>query len=766
MRKFTIVTLFLLFFFALNANTNQSYTEVVNGVEFDMVFVEGGKFENKGVGYEVGNYHISATEVTQELWEAVMGTTVAMQRDKINPQMPLAGVGDNHPIYYVSQKEAKEFCERLSRLTGRIYSLPVWQQWEYAALGGNKSHGYKYSGSDNVNDVAWINSESTHPVATKAPNELGIYDMSGNVYEWCDGAGQLRGGSWMCDASCAECNNVNTRDARSRDKIVGFRIVEKQQIKTKEGDNIEINLNGVRFKMVYVQGGTFKMGSNDSEASSNEKPVHSVTLSDFYIGETEVTQELWEAVMGTTVAQQRDKANCDWPVWEVIKGTTVAQQRDKTNYDWPLLGVGSNYPMYYISWDECQEFIRKLNQLTGKNFRLPTEAEWEYAARGGNKSRGYKYSGGNTISEVAWYRCKEVNDDPGSRPVGTKSPNELGIYNMNGNVWEWCSDWYHENYYSSSSQTNPTGPTYGSCRVFRGGCWLNEAQFCRIASRGNYLPSIRHVSLGLRLVCSSEKKDSKIKEQTISTDKNVPSKGQNAKNITEKVNGVSFKMIKVEGGTFRMGSNDSEAYSDEKPVHSVTLSDYYIGETEVTQELWEAVMGSNPSRFKGSKKPVEMVSWNDCQKFIKKLNELTGKNFRLPTEAEWEYAARGGNKSKGYKYSGSNNIDDVAWYDENACDVGDSSPDYGTHPVGAKTPNELGLYDMTGNVWEWCSDWYGGYSSSSQTNPTGPTSGSYRVERGGSWILDARNCRVAIRGRNTPDDRYYSLGLRLVCSGL
>jgi len=228
---------------------------------------------------------------------------------------------------------------------------------------------------------------------------------------------------------------------------------------------------------------------------------------------------------------------------------------------------------------------------------------------------------------------------------------------------------------------------------------------------------------------------------------------QNQAIETVTVRGVSFNMVRVDGGTFQMGSNDSEAESDEKPVHQVTLSSYSIGETEVTQELWQAVMGSNPSYFKGANLPVEQVSWDACQEFIDKLNNLTGHRFRLPTEAEWEYAARGGNKSRGYKYSGSNTIDDVAWYDGNSGGK--------THPGKTKQSNELGLYDMSGNVWEWCQDRYGKYSSGSQTNPTGSNSGNRRVGHGGSWNHNARFCRFSIRGASSPSLFRNHLGLRL-----
>ena len=219
--------------------------------------------------------------------------------------------------------------------------------------------------------------------------------------------------------------------------------------------------------------------------------------------------------------------------------------------------------------------------------------------------------------------------------------------------------------------------------------------------------------------------------------------GQSRRTIT--VNDVSFAMIRVDGGKFQMGATkeQKEPNDDERPVHQVTLSPYYIGETEVTQELWQAVMGSNPSHYKGPKLPVERVSWDDCQEFIVKLNERTGLNFRLLTEAEWEFAARGGNKSRGYQYSGSNNVADVAWYDSNS---GSS-----THEVKTKQPNELGIYDMSGNVWEWCQDWKDSYVSGSQTNPTGASSGSRRVKRGGSWDDFVGACRVAFRSLITPD---------------
>jgi len=224
-----------------------------------------------------------------------------------------------------------------------------------------------------------------------------------------------------------------------------------------------------------------------------------------------------------------------------------------------------------------------------------------------------------------------------------------------------------------------------------------------------------------------------------------------------KIKGVEFSMVKVQGGTFTMGATKDQGSnnSNQRPTHNVSLSTYYIGETEVTQELWQAVMGNNPSKFKGAKLPVENVSWNDCQRFIKKLNKLTGKKFRLPTEAEWEFAARGGNASKGYKFAGSNNPDNVAWHQGNSNNT--------THNVGTKKANELGIYDMSGNVWEWCQDWFGSYSSSAQTNPKGPSSGTDHLNRGGAWCHESKFAPVFFRGSSgKPDRKVDNLGFRLV----
>ena len=233
---------------------------------------------------------------------------------------------------------------------------------------------------------------------------------------------------------------------------------------------------GLNMKMVYVEGGTFQMGATSEQESpdSDEKPVHSVTLDSYYIAECEVTQAQWQKIMGTTVYQQRDK-----------KGS-----------DNSMRGVGDNHPMYYVSWSEAQAFCNELSRITGKTYVLPTEAQWEYAARGGKHKEGTQYSGSYSVDAVAWYDGTSGNT---THPVKQKRANKLGLYDMSGNVYEWCSDWYGS--CSSSSQTNPTGPSSGSLRVLRGGSWDYAARYCRVSDRSNASPSSRNIRSGFRVVC-------------------------------------------------------------------------------------------------------------------------------------------------------------------------------------------------------------------------------------------------------------------------
>ena len=388
----------------------------------------------------------------------------------------------------------------------------------------------------------------------------------------------------------------------------------------------------------------------------------------------------------------------------------------------------------------------------GGNWRMPTRAEqeellnkckWTWTTNNGVK--GYKVVGpnGNSIflPAAGYYDNEELRDSGG------------------GGYW--------------SSSLSEKYPDFASNLIF-----------------GVLVTSIygerRCCGLSVRPVCSKSMKTTESTTSSASSTLSSTNKPSTSSTTTSyslskqtfTVNGVSFTMVRVEGGTFTMGATEeqmSHLWDKEKPAHLVTLSTFSIGETEVSQELWEAVMESTPSYFKGPEHPMESVSWDDCQDFIQQLNAATGKSFRLPTEAEWEYAARGGNRSRGYKYAGSNNLDEVGWYWENSGDSrqsGEWSSDKltsnhcQTHPVAQKQSNELGLYDMSGNVWEWCSDWYdfNYYSSSSQTNPKGPTSGYFRVSRGGSCDSPANRCYSSSRAGGGSGLRRGHLGLRLALS--
>ena len=550
--------------------------------------------------------------------------------------------------------------------------------------------------------------------------------------------------------------------------------------------DVSFNVGGSTFTMVAVKGGTFQMGARldiDEEADDDELPAHTVEVGDFLIGRHEVTQSLWTAVMGSNPSYFQD----------------------------------GRRPVECVSWEDCMTFISRLNAMTGKNFRLPTEAEWEYAAKGGHYANASCYSGSDDISDVAWWAGNAGNalggghPDYGTHSVGRKYGNQLGIYDMTGNVDEWCSDKYDADYYRHSAKKNPRGAHEGTEYVVRGGGWNYAAKSCRVTNRDSNFPNYSNNNLGLRLALDAdcltadadtdadadadaedpdsireetqnqqtsydwqetyddEEEDAVVapvlqthEPETKNTKENLAVRAVRDREVN--VKGIRFTMKAVGGGNFTQGATSDQGgacENDEKPAHKVFLRSFLIGETEVTQELWQIVMGSNPSRFVGINRPVERVSWNACQVFIQKLNALTGLRFRLPTEAEWEYAARGGNKSRQTKYAGSNDLSNIAWWQTNS---GSS-----THQVAQKQPNELGLYDMSGNVWEWCNDRYAEkyYSMLVEgtdgmiSNPEGPKTGTNRVCRGGGWFFGPTFCRNAFRFNFNPADSSYYIGLRL-----
>ncbi len=498
--------------------------------------------------------------------------------------------------------------------------------------------------------------------------------------------------------------------------------------KQQEPERKLYSVNGVEFAMVRVDEGMFDMGGTREQHSdplSTDKPVHKVLLDTYYIGETEVSRRLWKAVMGDTIA-----GGNDW--------------------------AADDLPQEWVSWYDCQRFIQRLDSLTGESFRLPTEAEWEYAARGGIMSNGYTYAGSDDIEQVGW-----VYRNSGSRTHGiaTKEPNELGLFDMTGNVWEWCSDRF--GLYGDSVQVNPQGSTTGDMRVVRGGSWDNAVANVHLSVRQSRDPQYTFYDCGFRVALSEEKPPM---PEVLPEEKRVRIGGQN----------VRFKLI----------------VSD-------SIAPFYIAETEVTQSLWKSIMKNNPSHRKRGGNPVEDVSWTDCRMFITKLNDYTGLRFRMPTEAEWEYAAKGGQHSilyerldgndsviiaanrpkyvsprkrnaikktnvflsmvsisltipipedailydfkhqkidtMAYEFAGSDNADEVAWHYGNS----KARP----HLVRYKKPNESGLYDMSGNVAEWTEE---------------------QTVNGGSWFEYKDHCRSVDKKQMYPSMHTPYIGLRLV----
>jgi formylglycine-generating enzyme required for sulfatase activity len=580
--------------------------------------------------------------------------------------------------------------------------------------------------------------------------------------------------------------------------------------------------------MVIVEGGAFKMGDTSGDGQPDEKPAHAVTVSSFSISKYEVTFDQYEAFCAEMGRRRPWDAN-----W----------------------GRGRR-PVINVSWYDAAEYCNWLSREQGLSpfytigvrtvemnwsadgYRLPTEAEWEYAARGGRKTKGTRYAGGAAPDTVAWYSASSANK---TQPVGGKQPNELGLYDMSGNVREWCNDWYDPKYYAASPGSDPRGPDANPDRVVRGGSWVNRSEDIRVYSRDEWMAESGD-SVGFRPARPARQGASAASSVTASPRTYEPSlwffgdlqkslgdapfsltpptsnsqgaftyesrntavatirgntvtvvgsgtttltayqaaSGNYAAGtatatltVTRKaaggVPGTPNGFVLVEGGAFLMGDTLGDGQPDEKPTRTVTVASFSLSKYEVTFDQYDefcAEMGRTRPQGSGTGRgtlPV-IVSWWDAAAYCNWLSlreglrpfyagtdldmanpptmDWSANGYRLPTEAEWEYAARGGKLGRESRYAGSASPDAVAWYDK---DSGNSP-----HPVGGKQPNELGLYDMSGNLPEWCNDWYGAYSAEAQTDPRGPAGPeSWRVVRGGSYADPSAKLRTSSRGAST-----------------
>ena len=505
---------------------------------------------------------------------------------------------------------------------------------------------------------------------------------------------------------------------------------------------------GVKMTFVLIPAGEFLMGSPPTTSPeeleklfgkdewttyTTDFPQHRVRISrPFWLGKTEVTQEQWQAVMG------------DDP-----SGSP---------------GRGQN-PVDNVSWEDCQQFLLKLSATTGKKLRLPAEAEWEYACRAGAATAFYFGDNPADLDAHAWHSGNAVVM---TQPVGKTKPNAWGLYDMAGNVWEWCEDWHGP--YGEEAETDPEGPGAGNARILRGGSWRGGVlgNFLN-AHRGWNSPSYRSRTDGFRVArtigvpveplpgaqatapasAKARLPRAKVSQQQV---EEARKRGVPATKEFSLPGGKAMRFVYIPPGTFTMGSPATERDRDpDETPHEVTLTKgFYLGVTEVTQGQWRAVMGPDPSgQAVDDELPMARITWVDCQNFVGKLP----RGARLPTEAEWEYACRAGSRTR-FSFGDSDaDLNRHAWYLPNSGER--------THPVGRLVANAWGLFDMHGNVLEWCADSYGPYAAGPVTDPPAPTSGPSRVRRGGCCMSLHGDCRSARREQSSYYSRTATIGLRV-----
>ena len=661
----------------------------------------------------VAFFELGKTEVTFAQWDFCVADGGCTHR----PDDEGYGRG-SHPVINVSWNDVQEFIAWLNARTGGGYRLPSESEWEYAVRAGSET---EYSWGDNIREDGgiWANCanfqcadswNNTAPVGRFESNAWRLHDMHGNVAEWVqdcqnnnymgaptDGSAWeggncnqriTRGGSWFDTATELRSANRSGIDRSNRAFSLGLRLAK----------NILPPM-----EMVRIPGGTFRMGDLNDAGDDDEMPVHNVAVALFELGKTEVTFAQWDFC--------------------VVDGG-CAHRPDDEDY-----GRG-NRPVINVSWDDVQEFIAWLNTNTNGDYRLPTESEWEYAARAGSVT---KYSWGDDIREDdgIWANCLNTFcGDPwdNTAPVGSFPANAWGLHDMHGNVWEWVQDCPNNDY--TGAPTDGSAWRSGFCGMTRGGAWSSHPRALRSANRQHISHSIRgDYDRGFRL----------------------------AKSLLPPI-----RMVTISSGMFNMGSSKGD--NDEKPVHSVMVASFKLGKYEVTFAQWNFCVADggcshrpDDNGFGRGDRPVINVSWNDAQEFITWLNRVTDGGYRLPTESEWEYAARAGSVTK---YSWGSTIGDNRANCLNA-DCGDSWNN--TAPVGSFPANNERLHDMHGNVAEWVQDCPHSSYTGAPTNGSAWESGTcnQRVTRGGSWGDSSDTLRSANRSKSSLSSRSIHLGLRL-----
>ena len=705
---------------------------------------------------------------------------------------------DRRPAINIAWQDAQKYCRWLSEQTGQLYCLLSEAQWEYACRSGNQDDYCFGNEQDQLSDYAWFHANSggkTHPVGEKQANAWGLHDLHGNVWEWVedwyrgyssepqqnpsgseDGSyGVMRGGSWSGGAgSCRSAFRGNGVPG-ARVLSVGFRLARLGPMHSypftlsrEDEQTPDQPITGLKDQladaseapaMVWLPGGKFIMGDDDSPYD-DEKPAHEVTVDSFSIGQYPVTFNQYDKFCEATDRQLADDSS-----W----------------------GRGK-LPVTKVSWQDARAYCEWLSEQTGERYRLLTEAEWEYACRAGSST---KYYYGDEIQQLGQYAWYAENSDNKMHPIGEKAPNGWHLYDMHGNVLEWVQDRFSAGYYRNSPSENPSGPESGSYRVIRGGSWRDDTDGCRSACREFVASDSRGFDVGFRLARDGAWRSNPI---TLAPPQAAPISARDNTEFADeskfepyqgfvdtlKVDAPAPEMVYLPGGTFQMGDHQDIGAADERPVHEVTLEGFAIGLYSVTvaeymhfvedtqshypewleegNEYHIETGSDNYYRNRGSgldnrNYPIVGISWKNAIAYCQWLSEQTAEHYELPTEAQWEYACRAGSNTTYCFGNTKQQLDDYAWYSENADGV--------LHPVGEKQANAWGLYDMHGNVYEWIKNWYGDYSDESQENTSGAESGPYHVIRGGGWGSNASRCRSASRRHGGPYARDHAVGFRL-----